>query len=624
MDGILVTGRSPSRSPRLTRLRRGVVAVAAPVLFVLIPAIAPLGFSTSQSDTTSDAAVTTLDAGTLFSDGFESGDLSRWTGTNGLIVQQTEVATGTWAARAASNGEPSSASKVLPAGLDEVYVRVRFQISRISTRATLLKLRSPSVTLVAICLTPDDHLLTRTPGIGLTQESNGPVSEGDWHELQIYASVDAAAAAVWLDGEALTELSLAFAQGNASIDTLVLGNPQADRSYDLAFDDVVADDAYVEDGITGGGDTQPPSTPTNLHTTFVAGSEIDIDWSPSSDDVGVAGYTVYRDGEAIATASASRSAYRDTDVVPATSYVYAVDAFDQAGNHSGPSAALSVTTTARVSSDPVIAAAGDIACAPSAADFNGGVGSGDRCQMAATAGLLDGAAAVLPLGDAQYDSGALDDFLGSYDPTWGASLAVTHPAVGNHEYGTPAAADYYSYFGAAAGDPDAGYYAYNVGTWRLIALNSECQEVACGSGSAQYQWLKAELSSHTNACTLAYWHRPLFSSGSEHGGDARSQPFWSLLYQYGADIVLNGHDHDYERFGRQDPQGRAAANGIREFVVGTGGRALNSMNAPRPNSQVSSAASFGVLHLTLHPTSYDWSFDPATGSFTDAGTSSCV
>ncbi|MEP6476045.1 MAG: metallophosphoesterase [Actinomycetota bacterium] len=603
-------------------MRRRVVAVAAPALFILIAALAPLGFSTSQSDTTSDT-VTSLDAATLFSDGFESGDLSRWTETNGLTVQQTEVATGTWAARAASSGEPSSASKVLPAGLNEVYVSVRFQISQISTRATLLKLRSPSATLVAICLTPDDHLLTRTPGIDLTQASNGPVSEGDWHELQIYASVDAAAAAVWLDGQALTELSIAFASGNAVVDTLVLGNPHADRSYDLAFDDVVADDAYVEDGITGGGDTQPPSTPTNLHTTSVAGSEIDLDWSPSSDDLGVAGYTVYRDGGAIATVAASGS-YRDTGVVPATSYVYAVDGFDQAGNRSDPSAALSVTTTAQVSVDPVIAAAGDIACPPSAPDFNGGAGSGDKCRMAATAGLLDGAAAVLPLGDEQYDSGALEDFLGSYDPTWGASLAVTHPAVGNHEYGTPGAADYYSYFGAAAGDPEAGYYAYTVGTWRLIALNSECQEVACASGSAQYQWLKEELSSHTNACTLAYWHRPLFSSGSEHGGDARSQPFWSLLYQYGADIVLNGHDHDYERFGRQDPQGRAAANGIREFVVGTGGRGLNPLNAPTPNSQASSADSFGVLHLTLHPTGYDWSFDPATGSYTDAGTSSCV
>jgi acid phosphatase type 7 len=429
---------------------------------------------------------------------------------------------------------------------------------------------------------------------------------------------------VWLDGEQLTELSLGFEPGHASIDGLVLGNPHPDRSYDLAFDDVVADDAYVEDGGGGAVDVEPPSTPTNVHTTFVAAGEVDLDWRPSSDDVGVTGYTVYRDAVPLTTVPATRSANRDTGVEPATAYDYRVDAFDQAGNHSEPSPVLSVTTPALAPSDPVIAAAGDIACSPSDPDFNGGSGSGDRCRMGATAALLEGADAVLPLGDTQYEKGALADFQASYDPTWGAYLPVTYPTIGNHEYGTPGASGYYSYFGAAAGDPSKGYYAYELGAWHLISLNSECQVVACSTDSPQYRWLKDELSSHTNACTLAYWHRPLFSSGSEHGGDSRSRPFWKLLDAFDADVVLHGHDHNYERFAPQDPFGEADANGIREFVVGTGGRSLNPLNAPTPNSKISSAESFGVLRLTLHETSYDWEFDPATGTFTDAGTASCV
>jgi hypothetical protein len=607
---------------RLTRRfgARG-AAIVAPALFVLVAAIAPLGVGSS----TPDPALATLDpAGPLFADGFESGDLSKWTVVDGLTVQQTEVATGQWAARAAGNGEQAFAVEQLPPGLHEVYVRIRFQISQIATRAAMLKLRSPTTTLVAVCVTPDDHLISRTPGTEEPQVSARAVSEGDWHELQVYASVDAAVAAVWLDGQPLTELSLAFEPGNASIESLVLGNPPPDRSYDLAFDDVVADDAFIEDGSDQVLDDQAPTTPTNFRTTFIASREVDLDWHPSSDDVGVAGYTVYRDGSPLTTVPPSRSAYRDTAVQPSTTYVYVVDAFDLAGNHSQQSPALSVTTPGIAPSDPVIAAAGDIACSPDDPSFNGGSGSGDRCRMAATAGLLSGADAVLPLGDEQYETGALSDFQASYGPTWGAFLPLMYPTVGNHEYETPGASGYYSYFGALAGDPSKGYYAYDLGAWHLISMNSECQVVSCSTDSAQYLWLKAELSSHTNECTLAYWHRPLFSSGSEHGGDSRSRPFWKLLYQYGADVVLNGHDHDYERFAPQDPLGLADASGVREFVVGTGGRSLNALNTPQSNSQVSSASSFGVLRLTLHETSYDWAFDPATGDFTDAGTASCV
>ncbi|MDP9328911.1 MAG: metallophosphoesterase [Actinomycetota bacterium] len=609
-----------SRTPTgLRRVSRRAAAVAAPALLVLVVVMAPLAFHASET-----TRATLEPTGVLFADGFESGDLSKWTVDNGLTVQQTEVATGQWAAQAAGDGRSAFAVEQLPPDLHEVYVRVRFQISQVTTRVAMLKLRSPTSALVVVCVTPDDHLLTRTPGALSPQLSVGAVSEGDWHELQIYASVDSAAAGVWLDGVPLTELSLQFAPGMASIDGLLLGNPQPDPSYDLAFDDVVADDAYIDDGSGGGVDQQAPSTPTNLRTTFVARREVDLDWRPSSDDVGVAGYTIYRDGSPLTTVPTSRSAYRDTAVQPATTYLYAVDAFDLAGNHSEPSPDLSVTTPGVAPSDPMIAAAGDIACSPDDAAFNGGSGSGDRCRMGTTGDLLAGADAVLPLGDEQYETGALNDFRASYDPAWGGSLPVTHPTVGNHEYETPGASGYYSYFGTAAGDPSKGYYAYDLGAWRLISLNSECQVVSCAADSPQYQWLKDELSTHTNACTLAYWHHPLFSSGSEHGGDPRSRPFWKLLYQYGADVVLNGHDHDYERFAPQDPLGQADANGIREFVVGTGGRSLNPLDTPQPNSRAGSASSFGVLRLTLHDTSFDWAFVPATGTFTDAGAASCA
>lgn len=614
-------GGFPTLARLIRRLGARVAAVVASALFILVAAVGPLGFSTSDTADPTQAALEPADA--LFADGFESGDLAKWSVVDGLSVQQTDVATGQWAARAASTGKPAFAVGQLPSGQPEVYVRIRFQITETATRATMLKLRSPTSALVAVCLTPDGHLFTRFPGIESPLMSTGTVTEGDWHELQIYASVGEAVAAVWLDDQPLTELSIAFEPGNASIDSLVLGNQRPERAYDLAFDDVVADDAWVEDGSGGGLDEQAPSTPTNLRTTFVASGEVDLDWRPSSDDVGVAGYTVYREGLA-AIVPASRSAYRDTAVAPATTYVYTVDAFDQAGNHSAPSAPLSVTTPAVTPSDPVIAAAGDIACSPDDPGFNGGAGSGSRCRMAATAGLLEGAAAVLPLGDTQYETGALDAFQASYDPTWGAFLSLTRPAVGNHEYQTPGASGYYSYFGAAAGDPSKGYYAYDLGAWRLISLNSECELVPCTTDSPQYQWLKGELASHTNVCTLAYWHRPLFSSGSESGGDVRSRPFWRLLYAYGADVVLNGHDHNYERFARQDPLGEADPSGIREFVVGTGGKSLSPLDTLRPNSRATSASSFGVLRLTLHEASYDWTFAPATGDFTDVGTDACV
>jgi hypothetical protein len=285
--------------------------------------------------------------------------------------------------------------------------------------------------------------------------------------------------------------------------------------------------------------------------------------------------------------------------------------------------------------DPVIAAAGDIACDPGSSKFNGGVGTSKECQQARTAALLTGVAAVLPLGDDQYYCGSLEAFMASYDLSWGSVKSISRPAVGNHEYlvsgGTgcnstnAGAAGHFAYFGAAAGAQGSGYYSFDVGAWHLIALNSNCSSAGgCSTSSPQGKWLAADLAAHPAVCTLAYWHIPLFSSGGRANSNSRS--LWNQLYAAGVDVVLNGHDHIYERFARQTPTGATdPVAGIREFIVGTGGANHTSLATIAANSQVRDTSSFGVLKLTLHAQSYDWQFEPAAGgSFSDSGSEACV
>jgi acid phosphatase type 7 len=273
-----------------------------------------------------------------------------------------------------------------------------------------------------------------------------------------------------------------------------------------------------------------------------------------------------------------------------------------------------------------IAAAGDIACDPANADFRGGDGRGLACRQGATSSLLvrDGYSAVLALGDVQYDDGAHAQFLASYDPWWGRAKPITKPVPGNHEYETPRAAGYFRYFGSAAGDPTKGYYSFDLAGWHLVALNSNCDEVGgCGAGSPQEHWLRADVAAHPASCTLAFWHHPRFSSG-EHGSDPTYTAFWEALYDADADVVLVGHDHDYERFAPQTASGSLdRSRGIREFVVGTGGRSLRGFPKVRVNSEVRDASSMGVLELTLGEAAYAWRFRPAVGSFTDSGSARC-
>jgi acid phosphatase type 7 len=293
-------------------------------------------------------------------------------------------------------------------------------------------------------------------------------------------------------------------------------------------------------------------------------------------------------------------------------------------------------SVAAAASDPVIAAAGDIACDPSTSAFNNGLGNSNGCRQKYTSNLLvnAGLSAVLDLGDNQYYCGGYQAYMQSYDLSWGRVKSITHPSVGNHEYLTSGgtdctianlgAAGYFQYFGAAAGIVGQGYYSFDIGAWHIIALNSNCGNAGgCGTSSAQYKWLQSDLAAHANLCTLAFWHIPLFSSGGR--ANANSLPFWKLLYTYNADLILNGHDHIYERFAPQDPTGSLdPTRGIPEFIVGTGGADHTSITTIAANSDVRNSNTFGVLKLTLHATGFDWQFVPEAGkTFTDSGTGTC-
>jgi Calcineurin-like phosphoesterase len=264
--------------------------------------------------------------------------------------------------------------------------------------------------------------------------------------------------------------------------------------------------------------------------------------------------------------------------------------------------------------NPVLVGAGDISSCHNDSDD-------------ATARLLeDIPGTVFTMGDNAYPSGTSFQFKDCYGPNWGEYKARTKPAVGNHEYETDGAAGYFDYFGSAAGPPSKGYYSYDLGDWHVVVLNSMCEEVGgCGPGSPMVGWLRKDLAANpNNKCTLAYFHHPLFSSG-EHGNQTKMTASWEALYEANADVVVNGHDHDYERFAPQTPDGAAdPAQGIREFVVGTGGAERRPFSTIQPNSEARDDNTPGVLKLTLKPAGYDWKFVPVAGEiFTDSGTGSC-
>ena len=271
-------------------------------------------------------------------------------------------------------------------------------------------------------------------------------------------------------------------------------------------------------------------------------------------------------------------------------------------------------TATKPETTAVLVGAGDIA---DCRDLSGGE---------ATAKLLEAIpGTVMAVGDLAYPDGTPENFA-CYDKTWGRVKSRTRPAPGNHEFHSVGATYYFQYFGAAAGEPSKGYYSYELARWHIVVLNSECIEVGgCGDGSPQRDWLHSDLAAHPAACTLAYFHKPLFSSGGAHGDDLSVKPLWDALYAANADLIVSGHDHDYERFAPQDANGKPdVTRGIREFVVGTGGKNHRPFGDPHANSEVRNADAFGVLKLTLRADAYDWQFIPEEGkSFTDSGSGTC-
>lgn len=259
------------------------------------------------------------------------------------------------------------------------------------------------------------------------------------------------------------------------------------------------------------------------------------------------------------------------------------------------------------------------------------VGAGDigECGLPhkeRTSELLDAIpGTVFTVGDNAYPDGSAADFAACYAPFWGRHKKRTHPSVGNHEYKTPGAAGYFGYFGVAAGDPRTGYYSYDLGEWHIIVLNSNIAGVNMKIPLApELDWLRADLAGHPAACTLAMWHHPRFSSGTTHGSDTTLAVFWQVLYDADADVVVSGHEHNYERFAPQSPAGALdTVRGIREFVAGTGGGGFDPLGPPIANSQAASI-DHGVLELILRPGAYSWRFVPMAGqTFSDSGTAAC-
>ncbi|MFI2349602.1 DNRLRE domain-containing protein [Streptomyces sp. NPDC019443] len=277
---------------------------------------------------------------------------------------------------------------------------------------------------------------------------------------------------------------------------------------------------------------------------------------------------------------------------------------------SGPSPSPTPTSsTPPPSGDPVLVGAGDIATS----------GSGDT----ATANLLDGiSGTVFTAGDNAYPDGTASNFTTYYEPTWGRHKARTRPSPGNHDYHTSGATGYYNYFGANAGPSGRGYYSYDLGNWHVVSLNSE---VSMSVGSAQEQWLRSDLTASTKPCTIAYWHKPRFTSGANHAPNTSTGPLVQALYDNNAEVIATGHNHQYERFAPMNPSGQLdTARGIRHFVAGMGGASHYSFGTILPNSQARNSDTYGVLKFTLHANSYDWQFVPEAGkTYSDSGTTTC-
>jgi len=376
-------------------------------------------------------------------------------------------------------------------------------------------------------------------------------------------------------------------------------------------------------------ETASPPSPDSLSPSFAKGGSgkvRSISVSPTSATVEVGGTvsltaTVVPTNSTTVVWSSSNSGVAAvsqsglvTGVGPGTATVTA-----SAGNKTASSTISVPLPPPPPSSPQTLVGAGDIASCSSSGD-------------ALTADVLETIpGTIFTTGDNAYPNGSATDYANCYAPSWGreALKSRTMPSPGNHEYQTAGAAGYFSYFGSSAGDPARGYYSYNLGEWHIVVLNSNssCSTISCAAGSAQEQWLRADLAAHKNyACTLAYWHHPRFNSGQAHGNNTSVTPLWDALYEHDADVILNGHEHVYERFAPQTPNGVLDnARGIRQFTIGSGGNGHYAFKPTlEPNSEARNNTAYGVLKLTLRTGGYDWQFVAAAGSsYSDTGTGSC-
>jgi len=572
-------------------------------------------------------------AAELFSDGFEAGNLASWTSTANFTAQQAIKLTGAFAGRATAASGAAHATKNLDTPQSDLYVRAFVRVVSHSGSIPLLRVRTAAGKVVAsLNVNANDQLVLKNTTTGATLKSNVTIAPGTFRELQLRTSVSGGSGRtdVWVDGTSVTALSGTQNLGTTPIGRVVLGrNGSGSQPMDLVFDDVVISTTFVG----GGGGGMPPLAPTGLIGSAPNSDQVNLSWNASA---GATGYNVLRDGVSVGTSDST--SFSDTTVQPETTYRYTVEAFNGAGT-SPPSAFLEVTTPpdSGGGSDTVVMAAGDIACDPADPAYNGGNGTSSKCRQKWTAQLLAGADRVLALGDTQYDCGGLSAFNQSYDPTWGQYKNITHPILSDEDFdrsgtgcGAAGADGYFAYWGSRAGPNPTGYYSFDVGGWHIIALNSECGDVpgGCAEGSPQNDWLEQDLASSGAQCTIAMLHEPRFRSkknGEQVGPDMK--PFWDDLYAAGAEMVLSGDTHFYERFRPQNPNGAFDANGVVQWIIGVGGKSrggLAGASARLPNSQKATSQMFGVLELTLHAGSYDWRFlTEGSSSFSDTGSASC-
>lgn len=346
-------------------------------------------------------------------------------------------------------------------------------------------------------------------------------------------------------------------------------------------------------------DSLAPTRPPHLRAISWGHASVGLRWGASEDDTAVTEYRILRDGRRVATVSGDTLMYLDEGLTPDTRYRYTVRAADAAGNVSTRALRLAPTTLP-AGRDPVLVGAGDI----------GKCGKRDDERTARL--LRRPRTTIFTVGDNVYPNGSPHNFARCYGPSWGRFRARTMPAVGNHEYQTPGARGYFRYFGSAAGDRGKGYYSYDVGTWHLIVLNSNCHRVGgCYAHTPQVRWLRADLNATPRQNIAAFWHHPWVTHGTR--SPAAMKRVWRILYEHGAEFVVSGHDHTYERLAPVDPGRRVdRAHGIRSFTVGTGGDSLSRRSVTSPLSRAFKP-SYGVIRLTLHPHSYEWEFLPVRG-----------